>query len=175
MSMASKKRRPSADPALKQLWEKFWKPLICDKRGRISKTKLMTELGDFSLLMQEASIVYRHVTGGRIHTPRALSSDVLAAANDADNEALQEILKDEREKWEAEPISADDVCYVALGGKTAAFPGRHARVMTPEGAFVVAWCSDTDQLFVDDTKPLPHTWRDTARDAIKALLEKTHA
>jgi hypothetical protein len=46
-------------------------------------------------------------------------------------------------------------------------------VTTPDGGFLVTWCSATDQLFVDDDKPLPGDWHDTAREAIKTLLKET--
>jgi hypothetical protein len=155
---------------MKHKWETFWKDLVTTK-GRVDKAKLMRELADFSILMEEAASVYGHVTGGRITNVKVMATEVIAAATEVDNEALREILADERLKWEEESPGPGEVCYVVLGGKTAAFAGRHARVTTPEGTFIVAWCSDTDQLFTDEKHPLPHIWRDTAREAIKALLE----
>lgn len=185
--MASKKKKvvdidetksKKPDAIALQIFEEFWKPLVCDSAGRLNRDKVIVELADFHLVMQEAAKVYHHVTGGRISKPNTLARDVIAVATDVDNEALEQILADEKEAWETkyeEVGLVSDVCYVALGGKTLAFEGRHARVATPEGEFVVAWCSDTDQMFTDDNKPLPHRWRDTARDAIKTLLEKPNA
>lgn len=173
--MASKKTKTKIDPAVQKIWDEFWKPLVCFRSGRISKERVMQELADFHLVMTEAAKVYCHVTGGRISKVNTMAHAVIDEATAVDNDALEEILKDEREAWEAEHLAADDTCYVALGGKTVAFEGRHARITTPEGMFVVAWSSETDQLFTDEKNPIPHIWRDTARDAIKALLEKTDA
>jgi hypothetical protein len=162
-------------------WETLWKPLVTTN-GRIDKAKLMTELADFSILMEEAGKVYHHVTGGQINTVRVMATDVINAATEADNEALKEILADEKEQWdlsrevrgELNPVveRLEDVCYIRLGGPTVIFEGRHVHVTIPGGTYSAAWSSETGQLFLDDVRPLPADWVDTAKEAAKSLLSK---
>lgn len=158
-------------------WETLWKPLVCGASGRIDKAKLKTELADFSILMEEAGKVYAHVSGGRINSVRVMATDVIATATEADNEALQEILVDEKEKWERgarDPVveRLENVCYVRLGNPTLSFKGRHIHVTIPGGTYSAAWCSETDQLFLDEAGPLPADWIDTAKEAARSLLSK---
>jgi len=159
-------------------WERVWKGLVTTK-GRLDKAKVMQELADFSILMEEAGKVYYHVSGGQISTVRVMAETVINAATEADNDALKEILVDEKAKWESERGARDpvverleDVCYVRLGNPTLAFEGRHILVTIPGGTYSAAWCSTTDQLFVDDEAPLPADWIDTAKEAARALLSE---
>jgi hypothetical protein len=163
-------------------WDRVWKDLVTTN-GRIDKAKLMVELADFSILMEEACKVYCHVTGGRVLTVEAMAEDVIHAATEADNDALKEILADEKAKWQAEydnesivcdvvDAEPSEFCYVALCGKTLTFEGRHIRVTTTDGTFTAAFSSETDQLFLDEARPLPADWVDTAKEAAKSLLSK---
>lgn len=159
-------------------WETLWKDIVTTN-GRIDKAKLITELADYTILMEESSKVYDHVTGGRILSVRVMAEDVIGAATEADNDALREILGDEKERWAQEsgaraPVveRLEDVCYVRLGNPTASFEGRHIHVTIPGGTYSAAWCSTTDQLFLDEALPLPADWVDTAKEAAKALLSK---
>ncbi len=163
-------------------WDTVWKGIVTTN-GRIDKAKLMTELADYLILIEEASRVYDHVTGGRILSARVMSGDVINAATEADNDALREILADEKAKWQAEydnesivcdvvDAEPSEFCYVALCGKTLTFEGRHIRVTTTDGTFMAAFSSETDQLFLDDAHPLPADWVDTAKEAAKSLLTK---
>jgi len=166
-------------------WETLWKPLVTTN-GRIDKAKLMTELADFSILMEEAGKVYNHVSGGRITTVRVMSGDVINAATEADNDALREILADEKTRWDEERAERDsvveledadveqleDVCYVSIGSPTLSFKGHHVHVTVPGGTYVAAWSSETGQLFLDEARPLPADWVDTTKEAARALLSK---
>ena len=159
-------------------WDTLWKSLLTTN-GRIDKAKLMIELADYSILMEEAGKVYEYVTGGRVNTVRTMSADVINAAVEADNETLGEILTDEKEQWEQDRGARDpvverleNVCYVRLGSPTASFEGRHIHITIPGGTYSAAWCSTTEQLFLDTASPLPADWVDTTKEAAKALLSK---
>jgi hypothetical protein len=166
-----------ATPETVDEFNTFWKDLVCDKRGRLIKNLVMKELADFSFLMAQVPKVYMHVTGGRISKPNTYASAVIACATDVDNEALEEILKDERERWEeerqAEPVT--DTAYVKLGGRALLGDGRHIRVCVPEGEFLCVFDRKNELLLVDDKHPLPYDWRDTAVDATKLLLKQEAA
>lgn len=182
--MANKPKETTKKPISysQHKWETFWKDLVTTN-GRIDKAKLITELADFSILMEESGKVYEYVTGGRVITVRVGADEVINAATEADNEALKEILADEKAKWQAEydnesivcdvvDAEPSEFCYVALCGKTLTFKGRHIRITTTDGTFTAAFSSETDQLFLDTDSPLPADWVDTAKEAAKALLSK---
>src|SRR5665213_869373 len=112
MATKSKKadKKATAEPVsyAKHQWETLWKDFVTTN-GRIDKVKLMTELADFSLLMEEAGKVYEYVTGGRINTVKVMATEIIRAATEADNEALKEILADEKARWEHERANANAV------------------------------------------------------------------
>jgi hypothetical protein len=106
--------KPGAD-AMK-LFNEFWHALVCDNGGRLNRNAVINELWDYFTLMGSASKVYDHVTGGKISKANTDPSVVIAVATDTENEALEAILKDEKEQWlldyEREPMV--DICHVAL-------------------------------------------------------------
>lgn len=166
--------RKTPDPEVVEQFNDFWAQLVCEENGRLNRNAVMRELFDFATLMDAASKVYCHVSGGMISKHNTLPEVVIAVATDKDNEALEEILADEKNVWrneyEAEPRPG--ALVVNILKRHQFFDGWHASVTVPEGSFRVIWCTATEQFFVDDGNPLPHVWRDPARDIIKALTEE---
>jgi len=60
----------------------FWQPIICNKSGEIDLDKLKQELHDYYLVIQEVTLVYDELTGGRISKPNADSVYVIQAAKE---------------------------------------------------------------------------------------------
>ncbi|MBW4480052.1 MAG: hypothetical protein KME54_25245 [Tolypothrix brevis GSE-NOS-MK-07-07A] len=49
----------------------FWQEIVCDEKGEIDLDKLKRELHDYLIVIQEASLVYYSLTGGRISKANA--------------------------------------------------------------------------------------------------------
>jgi hypothetical protein len=61
---------------------KFWQPIICKRNGDIDLDKLKQELHDYFIVIQEVTLVYAELTGGRISKPNADSNYVIQAVED---------------------------------------------------------------------------------------------
>lgn len=74
----------------------FWSEIICFKDGTISEANLYAELFDFFRIMNSASIVYDHVTCGRVSKPNTHHADVISVADEClenqINDAVLEVL-----------------------------------------------------------------------------------
>ena len=75
MKRAARTTRARED--YEKTWDEFWKPLVC-KRGRIDMDAVKRELHDYHTFMQEGSVVYDHITGGRISKVSTVASIVIA-------------------------------------------------------------------------------------------------
>jgi hypothetical protein len=53
------------DAAAEAVWDSFWAPLVCRPDGSLDVGRVKAELYDYHALMDDASRVYDHVTGGR--------------------------------------------------------------------------------------------------------------
>lgn len=172
--MPQRKKPLKSDAQALDIFQKFWKPLVCDSRGRVDRVKLARELADYKMILGFTSKVYDHITGGLISKPNTLPEVVIQVATDVENEALQSVLADEKATWAAQIESAaPDVAYVKLGGKAVTLDdGRHIRVCVPEGEFMCVYDRANNELLVDDKHPLPYEWRETALEAAATLTSK---
>ena len=83
-----------------QLWESFWKDIVCNPDGSINLEQLKKELWDFSFILGEVPKVYMGVTGGSLSKPNYHAAGVIDAANeyyktyysDGAKEMLQELI-----------------------------------------------------------------------------------
>ena len=78
-------------------WTEFWQEIIAPD-GEISLSQLKRELADFSTLIENASLVYDHATGGRVSKPMTDPEAVKAAIDDNYKEVYTQPVK---------PIAAD--------------------------------------------------------------------
>jgi hypothetical protein len=79
----------------------FWKDLVENEDGTLDRDKVMRELSDYHHLMQQATDVYSHVSGGRISKPNTMAFEVIAVAD----ERIDEIVDEEIRDREAVPAS----------------------------------------------------------------------
>ena len=70
----------------------FWKELVEDKHGNLSKEKMMRELHDFKMVMENVSKVYMHITNSRISKPNTLAEVVIEQAD----EYYEDLVKHEK-------------------------------------------------------------------------------
>lgn len=78
-------------------YEEFWRGLVERPDGSINMDAVMRELHDFGMIIEGASQVYCHVTGGLISKPNT-SPD--AVCNVAD-ERVEELIEDAIQEWAA--------------------------------------------------------------------------
>jgi len=67
----------------KELFNTFWKELVCDEKGNILPELVQNELADYHKLMGDSSAVYEHITWGLLSKPGYDAKTVIKAANDA--------------------------------------------------------------------------------------------
>ena len=64
-----------------EIFEEFWKPIICNEDGSINMEQLKKELADFSFIMEQVSKVYCHITDYRLSKVNYRAETVIAAAD----------------------------------------------------------------------------------------------
>jgi hypothetical protein len=84
--------------------KEFWQDIIYND-GRIDEEQVMKELCDYRFVMQQASKVYDHVTGGKLSKIMYKAETIIAEADDLFNktfeENMDEYLKDKTEELQA--------------------------------------------------------------------------
>lgn len=75
-------------------YNEFWKDLVEDEHGNLDKDKVMRELSDFSVMLDEVPKVYDHVTGGRISKPNTCASAVIAEHDNVMTDIVSDSVKD---------------------------------------------------------------------------------
>lgn len=65
-----------------EVFEEFWRPLVCDASGDLDPDKVKRELFDYWVCLQEVPKVYDEVTGGRYSKPTTMACFVIEAAYD---------------------------------------------------------------------------------------------
>ena len=70
----------------KQEFNDFWKGIVCDKDGNLILDQVMRELSDYSNLIENATIVYDHATGGKISKVNTDPDVVCSVIDDYMNE-----------------------------------------------------------------------------------------
>ena len=61
--------KPIVTPAVEQIYQEFWKDIICNKDGSINIDAVKCELADCYKMHQEVPTVYSEVTGGMLSKP----------------------------------------------------------------------------------------------------------
>jgi hypothetical protein len=84
------------DRAVDAVWEGFWWPLMCPD-GVLNAERVKAELYDYHVLMDNASKVYDHVTGGRISKTSTTAEAVIAEADARIMEDIERAIDDDRE------------------------------------------------------------------------------
>lgn len=69
------------DIDVEENWKEVWEDILM-RNGQIDIELLKRELFDYGFLMQEASKVYRHVTGGRVKEVAYLAEKVIEDYNE---------------------------------------------------------------------------------------------
>lgn len=77
-----------------EIYETFWKDLVENLDGTINKDRLIRELSDYYWLISSVSLVYDHVTGGRISKPNTLPETVIVEADDYMRKLFDEELEE---------------------------------------------------------------------------------
>ena len=67
---------------VEQVYQDFWKEIICDKDGNINIEKVKNELHDYYIMLQEVPKVYCEVTGGILGNPLYDAETVLSFFRD---------------------------------------------------------------------------------------------
>ena len=68
---------PPVDPEVEQVYQEFWKDIICNEDGSINIEQLKKELHDYSRVLDNVPAVYCEVTGGLLSYPTYKSETVL--------------------------------------------------------------------------------------------------
>lgn len=88
-------------------YEEFWKELL-EVDGKLDKDKVMRELHDYRFLMEQASLVYCHVSGGMISKTNTYAFEVNGQNDRVTQEYIEEAVAEERERC-AEIAESHDV------------------------------------------------------------------
>jgi hypothetical protein len=83
----------------KETWNTFWVNICLNKDGSLNLDAIQRELHDYSVLMHNASIVYDHVTGGRLSKPNHKSENIIAEADDYLRRLVEECVEEEIEEY----------------------------------------------------------------------------
>lgn len=65
------------DPEAEQVYQEFWKDIICNEDGSINIEQLKKELYDYSRVLDNVPAVYSEITGGMLSYPTYKSETVL--------------------------------------------------------------------------------------------------
>jgi len=150
-------------------FDKIFKPLLYDEKG-LNKSKLIKMLAKHHQAVQEIIRVYHHVTGGIIMDILTPAEKVIETITALDNQNLEGILKDEKEKWLQESLEqVEDTCLVRLTTKQ-----NNGMVLftvtTPMGNYGCTFNVKTNQISTSTNKPLPQEWHHTVIGAIMNLM-----
>lgn len=161
--------RKPLPPEVQEEWDTFWAPIVAPN-GRLDRHKVALELADYSMVMAGAAKVYYEITGGRISKPNTEPSAVLSVANDVDNEIWEQVLADEKERWEEEHLK--DVCHVSVRPMRLLGADYWVKAIVPEGTFKCQYNVFQGLVFSDLQPRLPEDWQDTVLEAVKELLKE---
>ena len=161
------KNKPT--PEELETWEKVFKPILFDQKG-LNKAKLIKMLAKHHQAVQEIIRVYHHVTNGIIMDIMTPAEKVIETITALDNQNLEGILKDEKEKWLKEQVEqVEDSCLVKLVTR-----GKNGMVIfsvtTPVGDYGCVLNIKTNQISTANNKPLPQEWHHTVIGAVLNLM-----
>ena len=87
-----------AEEPHKLQYEEFWRNIVEQEDGSINADAVMRELHDFGMLIEGASRVYMHATGGRISKPNTDPDAVCSVIDDY----VQEVAEEAVSEWKKE-------------------------------------------------------------------------
>ena len=61
--------KPIVTPEVEQIYQEFWKDIICNEDGSINIDAVKCELADYYKMLQEVPTVYSEITGGILSKP----------------------------------------------------------------------------------------------------------
>lgn len=99
--------RAVADP--QRIYAEFWKDLVEHPDGTLNRDVVMRELSDFHEVMEQVSIAYCAVTGGRISKPNTAAHHVIGEVNERIEEAVRDAenaLREEIAEHPDNPLAA---------------------------------------------------------------------
>lgn len=67
---------------VEQIYQDFWKEIICDKDGNIDIEKVKNELHDYYIMLEEVPKVYSEITDGILSNPLYDAETVLSFFRD---------------------------------------------------------------------------------------------
>ena len=70
--------KPIVTPEVEQIYQEFWKDIICKEDGSIDIDAVKCELADYHRMLQEVPTVYSEVTGGILSKPLYKAEFVLS-------------------------------------------------------------------------------------------------
>jgi len=79
---------------VQQIYDSFWKNDIEVSPGVLDKQKVMNELADYRLFLENASAVYMAVTGGKISKVNTHSHSVIQVHEDYVQSLIDEAVKE---------------------------------------------------------------------------------
>lgn len=88
------------DKTLEEVWYTFWKDIVAPN-GVLDLEQVKRELYDFWVVMQQVPKVYDHVTGGKVSKIMTDPDAVIALADDAVNDLINDCVEDERKCHES--------------------------------------------------------------------------
>ena len=62
---------------VEEVYQDFWKKIICDENGNVDVEQVKKELCDYYHMLQEVPRVYSEVTGGMLSKPLYYAQEVL--------------------------------------------------------------------------------------------------
>jgi hypothetical protein len=165
--------KPTAEDI--EVFNSIFKPLISDKKG-INKAKLIKLLASHNKAVQEVIRVYHHVTNGIITNILTPAVEVIDAITQLDNQNLEAILKDEKEKWTKEQIlgnvePSDDTCYIHSVAKLNQYQSSYEVILPtkdkPEKYKIVY---DNRNNGIISNKTVPGEWFNIIQGGVLTLL-----
>lgn len=82
---------------VERVWREFWAPIVL-RGGKVNLAQVKRELFDFRQVIESVPKVYLAVTGGRVSKPLTDPEVVIALANEATQQAIEEELADRAEQ-----------------------------------------------------------------------------
>jgi hypothetical protein len=167
--------KPTAEDI--EVFNSIFKPLISDKKG-INKAKLIKLLANHHKAVQEVIRVYHHVTNGIITNILTPATEVIDAITQLDNQNLEAILKDEKEKWTKEQIldsvePSDDTCYIHSVARLNQYQSSYEVILPtkkkPEKYKIVL---DSRNFGLTSNKAIPGEWFNVIQGGVVTLSKE---
>lgn len=70
------------DKTPQEIFDDFWKPLVCDQYGCFEPEAIKNELADYHFILGQVPSVYEYVTGGLLSKPDYYASVVINQAEE---------------------------------------------------------------------------------------------